>query len=93
MLRKADSEPYWLNSLCLQYHYRPGTFTGWLAHVLDDYSQRRKSEQHPVAITDNQSSAAWQLLLAAAGYSTHLQWLLLALVTIKVPVSDISIHS
>lgn len=32
-------------SACLQYHYRPGTFTGWLAHVLDDYSQRRKSEQ------------------------------------------------
>jgi hypothetical protein len=29
----------------LQYHYRPGTFTGWLAHKLDDYSQRRKSEQ------------------------------------------------
>lgn len=28
-----------------QYHYRPGTFTGWLAHVLDDYSQRRKSRR------------------------------------------------
>lgn len=33
-----------LQCCLLQYHYRPGTFTGWLAHVLDDYSQRRKSE-------------------------------------------------
>lgn len=33
-----------LSVLChMQYHYRPGTFTGWLAQVLDDYSQRRKS--------------------------------------------------
>jgi hypothetical protein len=30
---------------CLQYHYRPGTVSGWLAHQLDDYSQRRRSEQ------------------------------------------------
>jgi hypothetical protein len=28
----------------LQYHYRPGTFTGWLAKQLDNYSRRRKSE-------------------------------------------------
>lgn len=28
----------------LQYHYRPGTVSGWLAHQLDDYSQRRRSE-------------------------------------------------
>jgi bifunctional ADP-heptose synthase (sugar kinase/adenylyltransferase) len=28
----------------LQYHYRPGTFTGWLAKQLDDYSRRRRSK-------------------------------------------------
>lgn len=40
VFRKALDEyvPY-------QYHYRPGTFTGWLASVLDDYSQRRKSRR------------------------------------------------
>lgn len=28
----------------LQYHYRPGTITGWLAQALDRYSQKRRSE-------------------------------------------------
>jgi hypothetical protein len=35
--------------LYVQYHYRPGTITGWLAHKLDDYSQRRRSEQRCLA--------------------------------------------
>jgi hypothetical protein len=37
--------PTYTSYVCLQYHYRPGTFTGWLAQRLDDYSQKRKSEQ------------------------------------------------
>jgi len=30
--------------MMLQYHYRPGTITGWMAQALDRYSQRRRSK-------------------------------------------------
>lgn len=49
---------------CVQYHYRPGTFTGWLAQVLDDYSQRRKSEPAKAA-------AVFPLLFDAAACIQH----------------------
>lgn len=47
----AATGVYWVAKKALdtyvpyQYHYRPGTVSGWLAHILDDYSQRRRSRR------------------------------------------------
>ncbi|WIA11990.1 hypothetical protein OEZ85_012071 [Tetradesmus obliquus] len=51
----AAAGVYWAGKKALdyyvpyQYHYRPGTVSGWLAHQLDDYSQRRRSRR-PVRV-------------------------------------------
>eukprot|EP00878_Enallax_costatus_P009830 GHUV01010264.1.p1 GENE.GHUV01010264.1~~GHUV01010264.1.p1 ORF type:complete len:103 (+),score=3.82 GHUV01010264.1:209-517(+) len=51
----AATGAYWAAKKALdvyvpyQYHYRPGTVSGWLAHILDDYSQRRRSRR-PVRV-------------------------------------------
>lgn len=31
----------------LRYQYRPGTFTGWIARVLDKHAKRRRRESSP----------------------------------------------
>eukprot|EP00775_Hariotina_reticulata_P012936 gene12936-13064_t len=47
----ASATLYWAGKKLLddyvpyEYHYRPGTITGWMAQALDRYSQRRRSRR------------------------------------------------
>ncbi len=40
-----------------QYHYRPGTLSGWLASALNKYSKRRRRERRAHARTGTQTHA------------------------------------
>jgi cytidyltransferase-like protein len=56
------------NPLRLQYHYRPGTLSGWLANALNKYSKHRRRELRQAA---RPCSMCWQLAAAAAAASAR----------------------